>query len=140
MALRSGVASRVEIPHEPGEWMDLRQLGWSGLDEARRAKQGESFGNLRQMGDDVFTMIQKARKELGADDDDDGPADPLQAYDLGTVLKLGIADWSYPEKVSAETIGMLDPETARWAARAIVGATSESGAARKNGSAPSSSP
>lgn len=136
MALRSGVASRHQIPHEPGEWMDLRQLGWAELDEARRAKQSDSFKNIREMGD-AFTTIQRAQKEIGGDG---GPTDPMQQYDLGTVLKLGITAWSYPDDVSPVTIRLLDPQTAEWAARAIVGVGTESEAERKNGSEPSSSP
>ncbi len=137
MALRSGYTKREAIPHEEGEWMDLRLLGWRELDQARRARQGESFDNIRQMGalwKDIQIMQREMQKEGGADD---AVADPLQTYDLGTVLKLGVSGWSYGEAVSDETIGQLDPVTAQWAAKIIVGVVAESEAERKNGSEPS---
>lgn len=137
MALRSGLAKREQIPHEPGEWMDLRALGFADLDAARRARQGESFENIRQMGKSVWQMMQEVRAEMGANADS-GPDDPLAQYDLKTLLTLGIVGWSYDAPVTPENIGMLDPATAQWAARVIAGAH-ETETDRKNGSEPSTS-
>lgn len=108
--------------------MDLKQLGWKDLDAARRARQGDSFATLREMGKDLYEMIQTARTP----ETPTTAVDPLAGYDLGTVLNLGIAAWSYEDGVSPFTIAQLDPETAEWAARLIVG-TKESEADRKNG-------
>lgn len=138
MALRNGYAKRETIPHEPDEWMELRLLGWQQLDEARRARQGEAFANIKLMGSDVYKTMQEVRADLGpqaaAQDD------PLQTYDLATVLRLGVQAWSYDAPVNGETLGLLDRETAEWAARIIIGAAPESEAERKNGFAPSTSP
>lgn len=138
MALRRGIATRHEIPGEPGQWMELRQLGWAELDEARRARQSESFANIREMGKDTFKVMQEVRRDVGGADD--GPSDPLQTYDLGTLLKAGISAWSYEDEVSPMTIRLLDPDTAQWAARIIVGHKAEAEAERKNGSEPSTAP
>lgn len=128
MALRSGIVSRHEIPGEPGEWMDLRQLGWRDLDQARRARQDDSFDSLRKMGADLYDMIASRARNDG----DTATVDALASYDLGTVLALGVAAWSYDEPVTPENVGSLDPATAEWAARIIIG-DDETEAARKNG-------
>lgn len=130
MALRTGITKREQIPHEDGQWMDLRLLGWRDLDAARRERQNESYDSLRRMGGDLYKMIQETRAEVKRDDT--GTDDPLQTYDLGTVLKLGIAAWSYDAPVNDETVGALDRETAEWAARVIVGAKAERDEDRKN--------
>lgn len=135
MALRSGYTKRSEIPHEAGEWMDLRLLGWHELGQAQRARQGESFENIKLMGKDLYKTMQEVRTELGSAVDTAG--DPLQQYDLGTVLKLGIVGWSYDAPVNDETVKQLDTQTAEWAARIIVGVVAETEAERKNGSEPS---
>ena len=135
MALRSGIVTRQEIPGEDGEWVDLRQLGWKDLDSARRARQTDSFDSLRAMGKDLYQMIQETRSDTSAASE----IDPLTMYDLGTVLELGIAAWSYDAPVTPETIATLDPETADWAARQIVGVR-ESEDDRKNVSGASTSP
>lgn len=139
MALRSGgYTKRAEIPHERGEWMELKLLGWRDLDQARRARQSESYANLREMGEDLYTMMQRSRSTLGAAANAI-QEDPLQQYNLGTVLSLGIKAWSYDAPVTEETIGQLDTVTAEWAARAIIGVVTESPEDRKNDSAPSTS-
>lgn len=130
VVLRTGLVKREQIPHEPGEWMDLRLLGWRDLDAARRARQTDSYASLREMGGDLYKMIQETRAEVKREDS--GTDDPLQTYDLGTVLALGVAAWSYDAPVSAETLGALDRETAEWAARVIVGAKIEREDDRKN--------
>lgn len=133
MALRNHSTRLVEIPHEPGEHMELRLLGWKDLDAAKKVRTRQSFANIKEMGGDVFKAIQDAKSDGAA-----AVVDPLAEYDLETVLKAGIASWSYTEPVTPETIGALDELTAQWAARVILGI--ESADARKNGSAPSTWP
>lgn len=127
MALRSGIVTRHQIPHEPGEWVEVRALGWRDLDQARRARTDDSFASLRKMGKELYQMISESRT--------DGPSelDPLLSYDLATVLELGVAAWSYNAPVSPETLGQLDEQTAQWVARLIVGADDEAESDRKNG-------
>lgn len=134
--LRKSVTQRQEIPGEPGEWMDLRQLGWYELADAQRARRGESFDNIRLMGKDLWKTMQETRAEMG--DAADQASDPLQSYDLETLLTMGIVAWSYPEPLGVESIRLLDPDTAEWAARRIIG-KAESEADRKNGSGGSTS-
>lgn len=138
MALRKAQGTRrVEIPHEPGEWMDFRGLGWYDLKEAQEARRGDAFKVQREMGPDLLLSMQKVRAELGAAASQ--ADDPVQNYDLETLLRLGIAGWSYPEPVTDETRRLLDPTTAEWAARQIVGVP-ETEDERKNGSGGSTTP
>jgi hypothetical protein len=132
--LRKSITKQVPIPHEPGEWLEVRLLGWKELESARRERQRTSFANIREMGADLFRQMQDSRGDAA------GPADAMQQYDQGVVLEKGITGWSYPDPVSAETIALLDPITAEWAARLIVGAEPERESDRKNGSGSSISP
>lgn len=141
LALRSTVTRQVEIPHEPGEWMELRQLGWQALEQAQNAQQRAWLANVKEIGADFFNEMQAAAAKAreGVVVADDAPADPMAAYDQGTVLRAGIVKWSYSEPVTPENIALLDPVTAAWAAREIVGRL-ETEEARKNGSGSSTSP
>ena len=127
MALRD-LTKQVSIPHEDGEWMELRLLGWQELEESKRAKTRESFENIKALGGDIYKAIQEARTE-----DTSGSMDPLALHDMATLLRKGIVAWSYGGvPVNAENIGRLDEKTATWAARAILGIDDVE--SRKNGS------
>lgn len=134
MALRTGMLARHPIPHEPGEWIETRELGWKDLKVAQQARQAEGFSNLREMGKELYQMIQEVQADIADPPRPDAaPADPLASHDLETLLRLGIAGWSYDAPVNAETLGQLDPATAEWAGRVIVGAHGDPEADRKNG-------
>lgn len=107
MALTKGVTRKVEIPHEPDQWMELRHLSYRQLDEARQAKLDELFGFLRKTKD----------LTLPKPDDDKAAADRLAAYDVPTLLRHGIVAWSYGDAVTPDD---LDAKTADWAAREIL--------------------
>jgi hypothetical protein len=127
--LASKIKRRVSVPHEPGEWFDIRALGGRALDEARRVRMLANFATLQAMGHDILTSMQTA-----AVDDTVARADPdpLAAYDVDTVLRSGITAWSYDAKVNPANIGELDEQTREWAAREIVALCGETEAERKN--------
>ena len=135
MALTKRLTRKIDIPHEPGEHLTIRQLGWRDLEAARQAQQRAAMRNVKDMGGDVLKVLRDARGQAEIAQAD---ADPLTAYDLGTLLHFGITGWSYtddegkPVPVTPDTIDQLDEKTARWAALAIVGAD-EAEAAAKNG-------
>lgn len=114
-------AREVPIPHEPGEWLKLRPLSWKQLDDARKARTREAVKSsvemTREMGPELMAQIRSARTETAAES---APADPSEAYDRATLLRLGIVGWSYEEPVSPEAIDDLDEETAEWAARELL--------------------
>ena len=44
--LVSKIVEKVDIPHEEGEWVELRQLSWTAMDEAVDAKQERDVGQV----------------------------------------------------------------------------------------------
>lgn len=116
---------RVEIPHEPGEWLELRQLTWRQLKAAKAARQMEVLQSVRTLGGDLLRDLQQMSQGAAA-------GDPTAEYDQATVLSAGIAAWSYAEAVSPEAIDQLDPATADWALRELVVLTPQ-GEEAKNG-------
>jgi hypothetical protein len=130
-----GVTERREIPHEPGEWFEIKLLSWQELEHARDTRSRKSLANIRDMGQEVYGAIQQAAANAAA-----APADRNieDNYDRMALLTTGVVGWSYPEPVSAETLGQLDEDTARWAMQNILGVTfMRSAEARKNADAPS---
>ena len=97
MALgRSGVGTRVDIPHEPGEWMAFQRL--PALELEMRTMEG---GDLAT--DAWDTMTTKNRFTLAL-----------------RWLAECLVGWSYPEPVSEETRVRLDAPTLLWAYIAAV--------------------
>jgi hypothetical protein len=88
MALCSLSTRRLELPHEPGAWVEVRLL---------------SANTVRKLDKD-------ARAIAGDDDSDYG-------YEvMGAMLKTAVVSWSYEAPVTLENIDDLDLATAAWVA------------------------
>lgn len=112
MAIVTGATRRVDIPHEPGEWMELKRLSWRQKELATDVASKEGLDRMKSLSGDLL----KALRELGKEQEQ-----KLESkYDRGIVLECGIARWSYDAKVTKENIGALDEETAEWAFREIL--------------------
>lgn len=122
--LTGGHNERVDIPHEPGQWMTIRGLSWWQLKEAADVLAAEGRRQLRDYGPETLTALREARQR------DDIPQaireamrDPLTDYDRATVLRYGIVGWSYSDdsgdELAARTVD-LDEDTAVWAAHEII--------------------
>ena len=57
--LVSKIVERVDIPHEEGQWVDLRQLSFTAIEEAGKVKQRKGVADVRDMGGDVFEAIMR---------------------------------------------------------------------------------
>ena len=112
MALVTGITRKVEIPHEPGEWMELKRLSWRQLEVAAEVQTDILFKRIKKMGSDIVSAFQRAGKEQ--------EVDPYTKYDRETVLQVGILKWSYDAEVNKASIDSLDEETAEWAFREIL--------------------
>jgi hypothetical protein len=135
MAIVTHMTRRVDVPHEPGEWIELRSLGWAALEQCEAERLRKVFGRMRDtrdaLGADLNAEIQKARDEQAAAAQQspaaDAPPPTLEdvanRYDQAALLLAGIAAWSYAEPVSAATIAQLDPVTAKWATLVLAGMT-----------------
>src|SRR4030095_3750994 len=109
--ITKGVTERREIPHEPGEWFEIKLLSWQELEHARDTRSRKSLANIRDMGQEVYGAIQQAATNAAA-----APVDRTieDNYDRMALLIAGVVGWSYPEPVSVETLGQLDETTAHW--------------------------
>lgn len=131
MGLVVGMTNRVNIPHEPGEWMQFRRLSWRTLQEASDRRTDDVITRFADIGGDMLSS-------LGAQRTVDNVQDDANSHDWVTVLRAGIVAWSYTDNVTAASIDDLDSETAEWAVREILAYSKGlSGDARGNGSSPS---
>ena len=113
MALVTHITKRVEIPHEAGEWLELRKLSWVQLERAKDEATSEQMRVLREMGGDLVASLQAAR---GAET----PAAGGTSYSKAALLGMGIGAWSYDAPVTPENIGLLDEPTAAFAFAELV--------------------
>lgn len=113
MAIVKGITKRAEIPHEPGEWMELRRLSWRQLEQASDAQSDAALDRMKRLGGDLL----KALRDTVSNQEQN----PTAKYDQAAVLKSGIVNWSYNVPVTPENIDDLDKETADWAVEEILG-------------------
>ena len=137
--LTKNITRRVAIPHEFGQWIDLRLLSYRQFDEAAAAKVASAMKAMGAMPGNLMAQIAESREKMGQMDA--APVDPLAAtYDKTTLLRLGIAGWSYDDPVTDETIDTLDSVTAEWAARTLLTLHERTADEKKDGSWPSTAP
>ncbi len=130
MALVSQNVQQIEIPHEPGEWLNLRPLSWLQLTQAREIQTRTVLERMRAMGGEV---VGEFREEPSAEvPESEDESDPLSNLDRRTVLRGGVVGWSYREKFNRDKLDDLDEETAEWAARTIIGLNQRTDDDRKN--------
>lgn len=112
MALINDKTRKVDIPHESGEWMEVKKLSWRQLEVARDIMTDNTVAKFRKMGGEMVKAFtnEKARQET----------DPRTQYDRGFVLEAGISRWSYDAEVNKANIEKLDEETAIWAFEEIL--------------------
>lgn len=137
-------AQRVEIPHEPGNWMEFRKPSSTVVREARKVAESEGRQGVRDFGAEIV-------KAFSSGDDDEKAArradhlaklqeyDPSQ-FDRATLLagatinglahRGAISTWGGPAytdptgavvAVTAQSVGDLDEATARWAVDVVIG-------------------
>ena len=140
--LTSKIRRRIELPHEPEQWVEVRQLSYLQLDLARDVFQMRNMDRLGRL--DASTRQQLAEMQLARFQNSATVAevvadDPLIGYDVQTLLQAGVIAWSYDEAVTPESVDQLDEATAEYVARELVPKT-ESETDRKNGSPNSTRP
>src|SRR5437899_1113414 len=109
MGLISKIAKRVEVPNEPGAWIEIRMLSWLTLDKSKKERLKEIIG-MR----DVVALFRESNGAALEAAKTAAASDPFQQHDQLTLLKHGVCAWSYGETVDVEA---LDETTAEWAAR-----------------------
>lgn len=120
MLIRNTV-KRIEIPHEPGDWMEFRPLLRGELEEAQLVYQRKYADSLRAVGLDILQALDtpdptpKDDKPESAEKPEPTFEQLAARHDPDVVLKYALSAWSYPEELSPVTIAQLDPETVKWA-------------------------
>lgn len=115
VALVKNLSTTLQIPGEDGEWVKIRRLSYLELQNAREIRTRAVFANMREMGGEVMRELRSADTEAV----EAAASDPLNDYDVATLLKAGITEWSYPDAIE-HPARQLDPATAEWAAREIL--------------------
>lgn len=116
MAIVTGYTKRLDIPHEPGQWMTIRQLSKRQRERAADARTDAVLTRVKGMGLELLREFQgQARPDVQA-----AMADGANAYDWVTVLQYGLEAWSYEAPLTIENIENLDEATADWAFREVL--------------------
>lgn len=140
MALVDSIPIKRFIPHEPGAWIEVRRLSWLMLKEARKEQAAAQREEMKALGAEFVAAILRGNR-----DEENRVKERLREqewdvsqFDTLTLLRKGLAGWSYADIVDPDTIGLLDPVTAEWAAREILALSRPIGeVALKNGFATS---
>jgi hypothetical protein len=141
----SRVTKTIPIPFEEGQTVTLQKLNGRHLEQAaqRRAIAAQQF--VRDLGGAEFRRqlaeataeAQPAAAAPPAEGEEAAPAreltavekaqaDPLNGYDIRTLLYRGIKAWSLPESLKADSTGDiaaledLDEEAREWFAREVL--------------------
>jgi len=107
----------VSPPWEPGATFGLRLLAWPERDEAQLARTRRSFAVMEGIDPDIMAALPQRAEDATATPTSD---DPLDEYDLGTLLKYGLASWSYEQDLTEQNKALLDDRTAKWIGREII--------------------
>ena len=107
----------VTPPWEPGASFGLRLLAWPERDEAQLARTRRSFAVMEGIDPDIMAALPQRAEDATATPTSD---DPLDEYDLGTLLKYGLASWSYEQDLTEPNKALLDDRTAKWIGREII--------------------
>ena len=112
---------KCDIPHEAGEWMELRALSFKQLKAARKKQEKEQREIIKDFGAEFFAAIQRggdaAVKAI------ERQQYHVSNFDMEELLVLGVSAWSYNAEVNLDNIGALDEKTAVWAAKTIIDMT-----------------
>ena len=109
--LTSRERRRLEIPHEPGEWIEIRLVSWEKLQQARQARLDGALDMARRVGMSLEGIQQTGERAEAKDSD---------KYDRGTLLRSAVVAWSYDARVTPDNVADLDEQTAGWLVEQIV--------------------
>jgi hypothetical protein len=106
----------VSPPWEPAASFGLRLLAWPERDEAELAKTRRSFAVMEGVDPEIMAALpQRSDTTVPTPSED-----PLDDYDLGTLLKYGLVKWSYEQDLTEQTKALIDDRTAKWLGREII--------------------
>jgi hypothetical protein len=106
----------AEVPGLPGEWVEIRKLGWRALREASEAASRSAFEYVRALGKDGMEAVAQVSKEQI----EEYRKSPAAAFDPGRILRGGVVAWSLGDKVTPEVLDDLPEEAADYLVAQIV--------------------
>lgn len=107
---------RIDLPHEPGQYIEIRSLSYFEIEKSKQRK----LKDLMML----FSGVDLPEFKV-PDDLKDREPDPVASHDTAFLLVKGIVGWSYDAEVGPETIAMLDAKTAELVIREILGIETE---------------
>ena len=123
--LTSKITKRIEIPGEPGMWVQVVRLGWRAKREASQANSDEMFAMVKSIGSpmllqEFMKLMQEQAEQVEEFRKKAQAKNPLAGYDIGVVLRKGVQKWSYSDRVKPEEIDDQDADWARLVATEIM--------------------
>jgi hypothetical protein len=106
----------VSPPWEPESIFSLRLLAWPERKEAELEKTRQSFAVMEGVDPQIMAALPQ-RTEAAVPTPSD---DPLDDYDLGTLLKFGLVKWSYEQDLTEQSKALIDDRTAKWLGLEII--------------------
>lgn len=133
MALAGDSAKRYDIPGEPGQWVELFDLGFLDLNAATAESAREGRMAAREWGPAYPVLLDRADKQSERSKTKRTKVDPFATHNTLVLLDRGLHAWSYTSvhlparsenrEQQAErlnVIGKLDPKTSEWIARTLL--------------------
>ena len=124
MSLMHKVTKRVDLPDEPGQWIEMRMPSLAILERAQRARQREALAMFIEF--DLSRVQGLSRPETERQDAED--------YDWQSLLISCIIAWSYTESLTPENIAELDAATVKLLVATLLPAESKEDQKKGSGS------
>lgn len=110
----------LEIPHEPNNFIKVRELSGLELDDAQAISSRKSLRSIMDIDPDMLKALQDAR----TDTEPAAVPDPKTAYDWEFVITHAIVDWHGPlyDGIVCNTVNklLLDKKTLEWIVGMII--------------------
>jgi len=103
---------RLNLPHEPGEYVDIQTPPHGAFDVAAEIKSRKAMEQAAQLPPAILQGSMEAART--------SERDPLETYDKATLIEAAVVGWSYDEQVTPESIARLDLQTADLVFKEIV--------------------
>jgi len=119
MGLVRQEVDRAQIPHEAGQWVEIRGLVYGERREAEKALMNEVRTELAEAPDIAVKMAEIRASSPEREEKDPDEAAILGSFYWPTVLRHGLARWSYSGDEAPDGT-RLDERTMKFVVRSIL--------------------
>lgn len=119
--LVNSLSEKIDIPHEPGAWIQVKPLTFAARESARQKAKLRMYEEMRAVSAMAASLPDDVRKRSAekAESAEPKERDLLAEYDADTVVDGALAAWSYDEEIGKPS-EQLDAATLEWAALTIL--------------------